>query len=50
MKVFDDPDRVVVGVTHMKAEVEVAPVEAAEAVPAEPEVIKRGKIEEEKEK
>ena len=50
VKVFDDPDRVVVGVTHMKAEVEVAPVEAAEVVPAEPEVIKRGKIEEEKEK
>ena len=49
VKVFDDPDRVVVGVTHMKAEVEAAPAEA-EAVPAEPEVIKKGKPEEEKEK
>lgn len=49
VKVFDDPDRVVVGVTHAKAEVEVAPAEA-EAVPAEPEVIKKGKVEEEKEK
>src|SRR5205085_3279242 len=38
VKVFDDPDRVVVGVTHMKAEVEAAPAEA-EAAPAEPEVI-----------
>jgi len=49
VKVFDDHDRVVVGVTHAKAEVEVAPAEA-EAVPAEPEVIKKGKVEEEKEK
>jgi len=49
VKVFDDPDRVVVGVTHMKAEVEAAPAEA-EAAPAEPEVIKKGKPEEEKEK
>ena len=47
VKVLDDTDRVVVGVTHARAE--VAPeVEAAEAAaaPTEPEVIKRGKIEE----
>ena len=50
VRVFDDPDRVVVGVTHAKAEVvEAAPVEA-EVAPAEPEVIKKGKPEEEKEK
>jgi large subunit ribosomal protein L25 len=49
VKVLDDPERVVVGVTHMRAEVvEVAP--EVEAVPAEPEVIKKGKGEEEKEK
>ena len=47
VKVFEDPERVVVGVTHARAEVvpEVAPVEAG-AVPAEPEVIKKGKVEE----
>ncbi|HUP50377.1 MAG TPA: 50S ribosomal protein L25 [Thermoanaerobaculia bacterium] len=48
LKVLDDPDRVVVGVTHAKAEV-AAEAEAAavvEEVPAEPEVIKKGKIEE----
>ena len=47
VKVLDDPERVVVGVTHARAEVveEVAPVEAG-AVPAEPEVIKKGKVEE----
>ena len=39
-KVLDDPERVVVGVTHAKAEA----VEAAEAT-AEPEVIKKGKEE-----
>ncbi len=53
VKVFDDPDRVVVGVTHARAEIEVvAPTEVvpAEAVPTEPEVIPRGKkIEEEEE-
>jgi large subunit ribosomal protein L25 len=51
VKVLDDGERVVVGVTHARAEavVEVAaPVEGA--VPAEPEVIKKGKVEEEKEK
>jgi hypothetical protein len=50
VRVIEDPERVVVGVTHARAEVlpEVAaPAEAtAEVVPAEPEVIKRGKVEE----
>ncbi|HVE71336.1 MAG TPA: 50S ribosomal protein L25 [Thermoanaerobaculia bacterium] len=41
-KVFDDPERVVVGVTHARAEVsEAAEAEAVAAV-AEPEVIKKG--------
>jgi large subunit ribosomal protein L25 len=50
VKILEDPERVVVGVTHMRAEVvpEAAPVEA-DAVPAEPEVIKKGKVEEETE-
>jgi large subunit ribosomal protein L25 len=50
VKVLDDPDRVVVGVTHLRAEVVevVAPVEEG-AVPAEPEVIARGKKPEEEE-
>ncbi|HUP45927.1 MAG TPA: 50S ribosomal protein L25 [Thermoanaerobaculia bacterium] len=50
VKVLDDRDRVVVGVTHAKAEIsaEAAEVEAAEA-PLEPEVIKKGKAEEEEE-
>ena len=49
VKVLDDPERVVVGVTHAKAEAEpVAAEAAAAAVPAEPEVIKKGKVEEEK--
>ena len=43
VRVLDDPERVVVGVTHAKVEAE--PV--AEAV-AEPEVIKKGKPEDEK--
>jgi large subunit ribosomal protein L25 len=48
VKVLDDPERVVVGVTHAKAEVvDTVAVEAA-AVVAEPEVIKKGKPEEEK--
>ena len=49
VKVLDDPDRVVVGVTHQKAEVVETPEVAAtaEAVPAEPEVIARGKKPEE---
>ena len=48
VKVLDDPDRVVVGVTHAKAEVaaETAEVVDAGAVPAEPEVIKKGKTDE----
>src|SRR5207237_3144426 len=51
VKVLDDPDRVVVGVTIARAEVvEVAavPVEGEVVAPAEPEVISKGKkIEEE---
>jgi large subunit ribosomal protein L25 len=45
VKVLDDPNRVVVGVTHQRAEVvPEVPVEGAvEVVPAEPEVISRGK-------
>lgn len=52
VKVLEDPERVVVGVTHAKAEpVEAAPgAEAAAPTAAEPEVIKKGKTEEEKEK
>lgn len=45
-RVLDDPERVVVGVTHAKAE--VLPEAVAEAAVAEPEVIKKGKPEEEK--
>jgi hypothetical protein len=48
--VLDDPNRVVVGVTHQRAEVvPEVPVEGAvEVAPAEPEVISRGKkVEEE---
>ncbi len=50
LKVLDDPERVVVGVTHARAEVveEAAPTDVT-AVPAEPEVIKKGKTEEEEE-
>src|SRR2546423_183622 len=49
VKVLDDPDRVVVGVTHQKAEIVETPevVAGVEAVPAEPEVIARGKKPEE---
>ena len=47
-KVLDDPERVVVGVTIARAEVsEVAAAETVEVV-AEPEVIKKGKPEDEK--
>ena len=48
VKILDEPERVVVGVTHARAEVveEVAPAADATAVPAEPEVIKKGKVEE----
>ena len=45
-KVLDDPERVVVGVTHARAEVSET-AEGAAAV-AEPEVIKKGKPEDEK--
>jgi large subunit ribosomal protein L25 len=46
VKVLDDPERIVVGVTHAKAEVVEAPAaEAVVAAPAEPEVIKKGKVE-----
>jgi len=50
VKVHDDPERVVVGVTH--ARVEEAPVvdPAAVTAAAEPELIKKGKIEEEEKK
>src|ERR1043165_2914268 len=49
VKVLEDPERVVAGATHARAEgVEAAA--ATEAAPAEPEVIKKGKPEEEKEK
>ena len=49
VKILDDPERVVVGVTVARAEVsETAVVE--EAAVAEPEVIKKGKPEDEKEK
>jgi large subunit ribosomal protein L25 len=48
VRLLDDPERSVVGVTHQRAEVvEPAAVEAAAAV-AEPEVIKKGKPEDEK--
>ena len=46
VKVLDDPERVVVGVTHARAEVTEAAAEGA-AAPAEPELIKKGKTEEE---
>lgn len=46
VKVLDDSERVVVGVTHAKAEVTETP--AAEAAVAEPEVIKKGKPEDDK--
>lgn len=47
VKVLDDADRVVAGVTHARAEVVETPAVAEEgAVPAEPEVIKKGKTEE----
>ena len=52
VKVLDDPERVVVGVTHLRAEELPTPettAAAAEAVPAEPEVIPRGKKPEEAE-
>jgi len=47
VKVLDDMERVVVGVTHAKAEPVEAAAEVVAAV-AEPEVIKKGKPEDEK--
>lgn len=44
VKVSDDPERVVVGVTQARVEAEPA----ADAAVAEPEVIKKGKVEDEK--
>jgi large subunit ribosomal protein L25 len=50
VKVLDDPERVVVGVTHLRAEEVPTPeVAPAEVVPLEPEVIPRGKKPEEPE-
>lgn len=48
VKVLDDPERVVVGVTVARAEVVAEPAAdaAAAATTAEPEVIKKGKVEE----
>ena len=47
VKVFDDPERVVVGVTHARAEVaDVAVAAEAGVTAAEPEIIKKGKTEE----
>ena len=46
VKVMDDPERVVVGVTHAKVEAADATAEAAAT--AEPEVIKKGKPDEDK--
>ena len=48
VKVLDDPERVVVGVTHAKAEPVEAVAEGVAAAVPEPEVIKKGKGEEEK--
>jgi large subunit ribosomal protein L25 len=48
VKVLDEPERVVVGVTHAKAEVTEAAAEGEAVAAAEPEVIKKGKVEEEK--
>ena len=50
VKVQEDPERVVVGVTHARAEVAETAAAAEGAAAAEPEVIKKGKTEEEKEK
>ena len=46
VRVLDDPERVVVGVTHARAEIsEAAAEEVTAATPAEPELIKKGKPE-----
>lgn len=47
VKVLSDSNRVVAHVVALKAEEEVAAVEGAEAATAEPEVIRKGKAEEE---
>ena len=48
VKVLEDPERVVVGVTHARAEVVETPAVTEEvAAPAEPEVISKGKKTEE---
>jgi large subunit ribosomal protein L25 len=50
VKILTDPTRVVAHVVEMKAEEEVKPAaEEAEAAPGEPEVIRKGKAEEEPE-
>jgi large subunit ribosomal protein L25 len=50
VKVLDDPDRVVVGITHARAEIVAVPEAVVEEVaPLEPEVIPRGKKPEEEE-
>ena len=51
VKVLTNPDDLVVRVTHIAAEEIEAPVAVAAvaATPTEPEVIKKGKIEEEEE-
>ncbi len=47
VKVLTDPNRVVAHVVTLKAEEEKPAAEAVEAAPAEPEVIRKGKAEEE---
>lgn len=47
VKVLTDPARVVAHVVALKAEEEAAPAEGAEVAAAEPEVIRKGKAEEE---
>jgi large subunit ribosomal protein L25 len=47
VKVLTDANRVVAHVVALKAEEEEKPAEVAEAAPAEPEVIRKGKAEEE---
>jgi large subunit ribosomal protein L25 len=54
-KALSDPDMLIVHVVTLKAEAEPAPADAAAAAatpaaPAEPEVIKKGKVEKEEEK
>ncbi len=45
-QILEDPDQTVLTVLPPRAEEVVAPVPAEEAAPAEPEVIKKGKVEE----